>query len=99
MQILNPSAGSGARNYTVLSNQRSENQTILDVRITQNKRNAGKNLWSSQTAGSGSECMYLSPEPVAALQVRWRTEQLDTETHCSDLQNQQRQKKKRENVS
>lgn len=72
---------------------------ILDVRITQNKRNAGKNLWSSQTAGSGSECMYLSPEPVAALQVRWRTEQLDTETHCSDLQNQQRQKKKRENVS
>lgn len=55
----------------------------------------GKHLWSSQTAGSGSECMYLSPEPVAALQVRWRTEQLDTETHCSDLQNQQRQKKKK----
>lgn len=44
---------------------------------------------------TGSDRMYLSPEPVAAPQGRWRTEELDTETHCSDLQNEQRQKKKK----
>ncbi len=49
---------------------------------------------SSYQSVRRAERTYLSPEPAAALQVHWRLEEFDTETHCSNLHKNKSRRKR-----